>query len=221
MNTFVLRPHCGEAGPVQHLVCGFLMAENISHGLLLRKVPVLQYLYYLTQIGIAMSPLSNNSLFLNYHRNPLPEYLARGLIISLSTDDPLQFHFTKVGWTIYALIFSIKLTHVRFSGTPHGGVQHCGTGVEAQLMRHVRAGQEQCDDERIPTCREFQACFLLYVRTNDSNSDFIHRSNSSGWDPSITRTVSWATTSRAPMCQRSVWPIAMRHCWTSCPTSSR
>ncbi|XP_054257177.1 AMP deaminase 2 isoform X2 [Macrosteles quadrilineatus] len=95
LNTFVLRPHCGEAGPVQHLVCGFMMAENISHGLLLRKVPVLQYLYYLTQIGIAMSPLSNNSLFLNYHRNPLPEYLARGLCVSLSTDDPLQFHFTK------------------------------------------------------------------------------------------------------------------------------
>lgn len=91
-----MRPHCGEAGPVQHLVCGYLMAENISHGLLLRKVPVLQYLYYLAQIGIAMSPLSNNSLFLNYHRNPLPEYLARGLIVSLSTDDPLQFHFTKV-----------------------------------------------------------------------------------------------------------------------------
>ncbi|XP_046402743.1 AMP deaminase 2 isoform X12 [Ischnura elegans] len=95
LNTFVLRPHCGEAGPVQHLVCGFLLAENISHGLLLRKVPVLQYLYYLAQIGIAMSPLSNNSLFLNYHRNPLPEYLARGLCVSLSTDDPLQFHFTK------------------------------------------------------------------------------------------------------------------------------
>ena len=57
---------------------------------------MLQYLYYLAQIGIAMSPLSNNSLFLNYHRNPLPEYLARGLSISLSTDDPLQFHFTKV-----------------------------------------------------------------------------------------------------------------------------
>jgi len=96
----VLRPHCGEAGAVQHLVCGFMMAENISHGLLLRKVPVLQYLYYVAQIGIAMSPLSNNSLFLNYHRNPLPEYLARGLVISLSTDDPLQFHFTKVIITI-------------------------------------------------------------------------------------------------------------------------
>ncbi|XP_035704362.1 AMP deaminase 2 isoform X8 [Folsomia candida] len=95
LNTFVFRPHCGEAGPVQHLVSAYLLAENISHGLLLRKVPVLQYLYYLAQIGIAMSPLSNNSLFLNYNRNPLPEYLARGLCISLSTDDPLQFHFTK------------------------------------------------------------------------------------------------------------------------------
>uniref|UniRef100_A0A8C4Q3I2 AMP deaminase n=1 Tax=Eptatretus burgeri TaxID=7764 RepID=A0A8C4Q3I2_EPTBU len=38
MPTFVLRPHCGEAGPVHHLVAGFLLAENISHGLLLRKV---------------------------------------------------------------------------------------------------------------------------------------------------------------------------------------
>lgn len=95
LNKFCLRPHCGEAGNVQHLIGGFLLSQNISHGLLLRKVPVMQYLYYLAQIGIAMSPLSNNSLFLNYHRNPLPEFLCRGLIVSLSTDDPLQFHFTK------------------------------------------------------------------------------------------------------------------------------
>lgn len=38
MNTFVFRPHCGEAGPLQHLICGFLLAENISHGIILRKV---------------------------------------------------------------------------------------------------------------------------------------------------------------------------------------
>lgn len=38
LNTFVLRPHCGEAGPVQHLVSAYLLSENISHGLLLRKV---------------------------------------------------------------------------------------------------------------------------------------------------------------------------------------
>lgn len=34
----MLRPHCGEAGPVHHLVSAFMLAENISHGLLLRKV---------------------------------------------------------------------------------------------------------------------------------------------------------------------------------------
>uniref|UniRef100_A0A671M6S4 AMP deaminase n=1 Tax=Sinocyclocheilus anshuiensis TaxID=1608454 RepID=A0A671M6S4_9TELE len=113
LNSFVLRPHCGEAGPIHHLVSGFMLSENISHGLLLRKAPVLQYLYYLAQIGIAMSPLSNNSLFLSYHRNPLPEYLSRGLMVSLSTDDPLQFHFTKVtSQTIPSDIKMVLITSV-------------------------------------------------------------------------------------------------------------
>jgi len=42
-----------------------------------------------------MSPLSNNALFLTYERNPLPDFFKTGLNVSLSTDDPLQFHFTK------------------------------------------------------------------------------------------------------------------------------
>ena len=42
-----------------------------------------------------MSPLSNNALFLAYDRNPFPLYFQRGLNVSLSTDDPLQFHYTK------------------------------------------------------------------------------------------------------------------------------
>ncbi|GMT32772.1 hypothetical protein PFISCL1PPCAC_24069, partial [Pristionchus fissidentatus] len=95
LHTFSLRPHCGEAGHVNHLLTGYLTSESISHGLMLRKVPVLQYLFYLTQTGIAMSPLSNNSLFISYQRNPLFEYLQKGLNVSLSTDDPLQFHYTK------------------------------------------------------------------------------------------------------------------------------
>ncbi|KAG5447243.1 AMP deaminase 2, partial [Clonorchis sinensis] len=49
LNTLALRPHCGEAGHIHHLISGFLLAENINHGLLLRKDPVLQYLYYLAQ----------------------------------------------------------------------------------------------------------------------------------------------------------------------------
>jgi len=94
-NTFVLRPHCGEAGDPDHLAAAALCCHSISHGLLLRKVPFLQYIFYLEQIGIAMSPLSNNALFLAYERNPFLQYFRRGLNVSLSTDDPLQFAFTK------------------------------------------------------------------------------------------------------------------------------
>lgn len=95
MTTIKLRPHCGEAGDSDHLAAAFLLCHNISHGINLRKTPVLQYLYYLAQVGLAMSPLSNNSLFLDYHRNPLPMFFQRGLNVSLSTDDPLQIHLTK------------------------------------------------------------------------------------------------------------------------------
>lgn len=49
-----------------------------------------------TLAQIAMSPLSNNALFLTYERNPFPNFFRTGLNVSLSTDDPLQFHFTKV-----------------------------------------------------------------------------------------------------------------------------
>ncbi|KAL9269233.1 AMP deaminase-like protein [Drosera capensis] len=95
MSTIKFRPHAGEAGDVDHLAATFLTAHNISHGINLRKSPVLQYLYYLAQIGLAMSPLSNNSLFLDYHRNPFPLFFQRGLNVSLSTDDPIQIHLTK------------------------------------------------------------------------------------------------------------------------------
>jgi len=32
---------------------------------------------------------------LNYNSNPFPEFFSRGLNVSLSTDDPLMFHFTR------------------------------------------------------------------------------------------------------------------------------
>jgi len=94
-NTFLIRPHCGEAGDTDHLAAAVLCCHSISHGITLRKVPILQYVFYLEQIGIAMSPLSNNALFLTYDRNPFVSYFRKGLNVSLSTDDPLQFAFTK------------------------------------------------------------------------------------------------------------------------------
>lgn len=95
------------------------------------QAPVLQYLYYLAQIGIAMSPLSNNSLFLSYHRNPLPEYLSRGLMVSLSTDDPLQFHFTKV-----------RIQRVARSAVVLGLKGHTGTWVTGLVLPPAGGGQQ-------------------------------------------------------------------------------
>ena len=120
----MFRPHCGEAGDTDHLTSAFLTSHSISHGILLRKVPALQYLFYLKQIGIAMSPLSNNALFLAYERNPLPDFFKTGLNVSLSTDDPLQFHFTKVGF--FQMRDAPQLTNGN-TGTAVGGIQRCSS----------------------------------------------------------------------------------------------
>lgn len=89
------RPHAGEAGPVHHLATTFLLADGINHGVNLQHSPSLQYLYLITQIGISVSPLSNNALFLKIRDSPFSDFFKRGLNVSLSTDDPLMFHSTK------------------------------------------------------------------------------------------------------------------------------
>ncbi|KAF8955954.1 AMP deaminase [Flammula alnicola] len=135
-NTFVFRPHCGEAGDTDHLTSAFLTAHSISHGILLRKVPALQYLFYLKQIGIAMSPLSNNALFLTYERNPLPDFFKTGLNVSLSTDDPLQFHFTKEPlleeYSVAAHIY--KLPQSSLGELARNSVKQ--SGFEMDIKRH-------------------------------------------------------------------------------------
>lgn len=135
-NTFVLRPHCGEAGDPEHLISAYLLAQGISHGILLRKVPFVQYLYYLDQIGIAMSPLSNNALFLTYDKNPIQYYFKRGLNVSLSTDDPLQFSYTREPlieeYSVAAQIY--KLSNVDMCELARNSVLQ--SGWEAQIKRH-------------------------------------------------------------------------------------
>lgn len=135
-NTFVLRPHSGEAGDPEHLIAAYLTSESISHGILLRKVPFVQYLYYLCQIGIAMSPLSNNALFLTYDKNPFPAYFKRGLNVALSTDDPLQFSYTREPlieeYSVAAQIW--KLSNVDMSELAKNSVKM--SGFEYELKKH-------------------------------------------------------------------------------------
>jgi AMP deaminase len=94
LNPIQVRPHAGEAGPTHHLAAAFLFCDGISHGINLALEPVLEYLYYLAQVPIGVSPISNSVLFLKYRDNPFPTFFKRGLCVALTTDDPLMFHST-------------------------------------------------------------------------------------------------------------------------------
>ncbi|KAJ1755737.1 AMP deaminase, partial [Coemansia sp. RSA 2167] len=147
------------AGDTEHLAAAFLSAQGINHGILLRKVPALQYLYYLQQIGLAMSPLSNNALFLVYERNPFNTYFQRGLNVALSSDDPLQFHFTKEPlmeeYSVAAQIW--KYSSVDMCELAMNSVIQ--SGFEAEVKRHwigrdyLETGQTEVHKTNVPLCR--------------------------------------------------------------------
>ena len=94
LNTFQLRPHCGESGDKLHLASAYMLATGINHGIQLSNSIALQYLYMVDEVGVAVSPVSNNFLFMYLERNPFFKLFSRGLNVSLSTDDPLLFHLS-------------------------------------------------------------------------------------------------------------------------------
>jgi len=152
--TFQFRPHCGEAGDIDHLVSNYLVAHQINHGILLRKKSSLQYLYYLSQIGIAMSPLSNNKLFLDYNKSPFVKYFHQGMNVSLSTDDPLMLHYTKdpllEEYSVAAQVW--KLTSADQCEIARNSVLQ--SGWEDKFKKHF-LGKDYCDiqETNVPEIR--------------------------------------------------------------------
>lgn len=94
LNTIAFRPHAGETGDSMHLAASYMLCDSINHGILLDSQVSLQYLYYLDQIGMSISPLSNNFLFRKMADNPFSKFFRRGLNVTISTDDPLLFHMS-------------------------------------------------------------------------------------------------------------------------------
>ena len=82
------------SGDVMHLAATHMLATSINHGINLEHQVSLQYLYYLDQIGVSISPLSNNFLLKKINEYPFPKLFKRGLNVTLSTDDPLLFHMS-------------------------------------------------------------------------------------------------------------------------------
>jgi AMP deaminase len=87
LNTFSFRPHAGETGDPMHLAATYMLCDSINHGILLDAQVSLQYLYYLDQVGISISPLSNNFLFRKIAESPFQKFFRRGINVTLSTDD--------------------------------------------------------------------------------------------------------------------------------------
>ena len=76
--------------------------------------------------------------------------ICRGLNVSLSTDDPLQFHFTKVQKSLW---LAETMSDVSGSGAVDGRVQHRSPDLQAVQQRSVWARQELGPHEWIqPWC---------------------------------------------------------------------
>ena len=86
LNTIAFRPHAGETGDPMHLAATYMLCESINHGVLLDMQVSLQYLYYLDQVGLSISPLSNNFLFrkVRYHTMSMETALFHHLMCTLT-----------------------------------------------------------------------------------------------------------------------------------------
>jgi len=153
LNTFAFRPHAGETGDPMHLAATYMLCGSINHGINLDRQVSLQYLYYLDQIGLTISPLSNNFLFRKISNNPFPKLFRRGLNVTLSTDDPLLFHMSDDAlleeYSVARASFDLSMTDV--SEIARNSVLQ--SGFEDELKRewlgeNYARGVTHCDETK-------------------------------------------------------------------------
>lgn len=175
LNTFAFRPHAGETGDIMHLAASYVLCESINHGILLDDQVSLQYLYYLDQIGLSISPLSNNFLFCKIRSNPFPKLFQRGLNVTLSTDDPMLFHMSDDAlleeYSVARASFDLSLTDI--SELARNSVLQAGfedSWKRQWLGDNYARGVTFCDEHKthVPLIRakfrsEHLALELMYV----------------------------------------------------------
>ncbi|KAL9181807.1 hypothetical protein ACHAXT_012150 [Thalassiosira profunda] len=152
-NTFAFRPHAGETGETMHLAATYMLCKSINHGINLDKQVSLQYLYYLDQVGLSVSPLSNNFLFRKMHQNPFPKLFKRGLNVTLSTDDPLLFHMSDDAlleeYSVARASYDLSMTDI--SEIARNSVFQSGFEVHLRkewLGEHYKKGVTHCDENK-------------------------------------------------------------------------
>jgi len=152
LNTFEFRPHAGETGDPMHLASTYMLCESINHGINLDMQVSLQYLYYLDQVGLSISPLSNNFLFRKIASNPFPKFFRRGLNVTLSTDDPLLFHMSDDAlleeYSVARATFDLSMTDMM--EIAKNSILQSGFGEEFKqryLGKNFRKGATFCDEQ--------------------------------------------------------------------------
>jgi adenosine deaminase len=91
-----LVAHAGEAAGPQSVwdAIEFLKVERIGHGISARDDPKLIAYLKKKQIGIEMSPVSNvrTGVVKSIQDHPIREFYDKGLLVTVSSDDPSLFH---------------------------------------------------------------------------------------------------------------------------------
>lgn len=153
LNTIAFRPHAGETGNPLNLACAYMTSESIAHGINLDQQVSLQYLYYLDQVGLSCSPLSNNFLFRKMGDSPFLKFFRRGLNITLSTDDPLLFHMSDdpllEEYSVARATFDLSMTDMM--EIARNSVLQSGFEEEFKkryLGAEFRRGVTFCDEQR-------------------------------------------------------------------------
>ncbi|MHA2078762.1 MAG: adenosine deaminase [Candidatus Thorarchaeota archaeon] len=91
-----LVAHAGEAAGPQSIwdAINFLKVERIGHGVTAREDPKLIDFLKEKQIGIEMNPVSNirTGVVDSIKDHPVREFFDKGLLVTVSSDDPSLFH---------------------------------------------------------------------------------------------------------------------------------
>ena len=88
--------HAGESAGPQSIwdAIKYLKVERIGHGVTAREDPKLVTLLKEKQIGIEMNPMSNvrTGVVKSIQDHPIREFYDKGLLVTVSSDDPSLFH---------------------------------------------------------------------------------------------------------------------------------
>ncbi len=117
-----------------------LGARRIGHGTSLAASPAARALVRQRRIGIECCPVSNARMgFMPLDRHPIWEFLEEGLLVSLSTDDPLMFGPFTVAETFAAIAGPLDLGEAALGQLTQAAIDTAFVSEERRALLRARA----------------------------------------------------------------------------------